>query len=61
MFKAIAYLTLTLLIFYSLAFLAMYLPYIVESYSPTEIHFEGQELVIPKNATRKLQHLNELV
>lgn len=58
MFKAIAYLTLTFFLFYSLAFLSKYLPYIVESYSPTEIHFNGQELVVPKNITRKLEHLN---
>jgi len=54
MFKALAYLTLTLFTITTLAFLSKYLPYIVESYSPTEIYFDGKELVVPKNVTRKL-------
>lgn len=61
MFKAIAYLTLGLLVFFSLTFLALYVPYMFEEQAPVDVYYDGGHLITPQKDTRKLQYLNDLV
>ena len=61
MFKAIGYLTLFLFLAYTALFLTHYLPYMAEDYALQGYNIFGKEINRPKNATRRLEYLNQLV
>jgi hypothetical protein len=61
MFKFFAYCTLAVLACLTTAFLAKYLPYAVESFTPLKIAMNSTGVTVTKNATRRLEYLNELV
>lgn len=42
-------------------FLSMYLPYLAEDIQTNEIVFGRHPMLLPKNATRRLEYLNGLV
>ena len=58
MFRVIAYLTLIVCFGYGVLFMGKYLPYMIESYGPEQLVLYGNQVNLPKNATRRLEYLN---
>lgn len=61
MFKFVAYFTLAVLACFTTAFLSKYLPYAAESFEPLNLLISQNRTITPKNTTRRLQYLNDLV
>lgn len=61
MIKIVAYLTLTVVACLTTAFMTKYLPYAFDSLSTYEISAKGLTIRTPKNSTRRLEYLDDLV
>ena len=61
MIRAIGYLTLAVFFAYGVLFMGNYLPYMLESYSLEDIIVGGKNYSLPKNTTRRLEYLDQLV